>query len=85
MSRLQHLRPIFVTAALACFLGGLAVPAHADDRHWRGPPPRHGHHPPGWYPGYVAPAPIYTPPAVVYAPPAPVSPGISLVVPFNFR
>lgn len=86
MRRLQHLRPILVTAALACFLGGLAAPAHADDRDRRDRRDFRDHGR-DWHhdPRYVAPETIYAPPPVVYMPPAPVSPGISLFVPFNFR
>jgi hypothetical protein len=82
MSRLHPLRPMLVTAALACFTASLAAPAHADDRHRHGPPPRHWHRP---HPVYVAPQTVYAPPPVVYPPPAPVAPGINLVIPFNFR
>jgi hypothetical protein len=65
----------------------VASPAHAydrgrPDRDWRGHEYRahhdwHGPHGPG--PGVV-----YAPP-VVYSPPPPVSPGINLILPLNFR
>jgi hypothetical protein len=84
MSRLHRMRPMFVMAALACFLAGLAVPAHADDRdrHDRRDfhPHRDWHHDRGY-----APETVYAPPPVVYTPPAPVAPGINLIVPLNFR
>lgn len=92
----KNLPPAFAKVmqalVLVSLLGAMAAPAWADDHgrgwgrgrdrdhHWRGRD-RHGWYP---YPGYVAPAPVYAPPPV-YAPVAPVSPGINLIVPFNFR
>lgn len=88
MNRLIKTRPILAKAVLALslagLLGGVAAPAHADDRDRdrRGPPPRHYRRPPPHR--FYAPPPVYAPPAVVYAPP-PVSPGINLVIPLNIR
>lgn len=83
MSRFQTLRSVLAMGLMACLLGGLAAPAHADDWRYR----RDVHHDPHWRPppARVVPAPVYAPPPVVYTPPPPVSPGISLVIPFNFR
>lgn len=93
MMQRSALAPLAGAAILA--LAGLmavpSLPARADpprdqydrdhDRDHRGhrPPPR-----PDYYRGPIAPAPVYAPPAVVYQP-APVSPGINLIIPFNFR
>ena len=70
---------IAACAVIGLFVAVLAIPSLAvarDDRDWRGHE-RHAH----WgHPGYV-----YAPP-VVYAPPPPVeSPGLNLIIPFNFR
>lgn len=85
INRLTKTRSILAKAVLALtlagLLGGVAAPAHADDRDRRGPPPRHDRRPPH---RFYAPAPVYAPPAVVYAQPA-VSPGINLVIPLNIR
>ena len=88
MSRLRKVHSILARAvlalALAGMLGGIAAPAHADDRGWdrhRGPPRHYRPRPRGFY---VVPPPVYAPPPVVYAPPAP-SLGINLFIPFNFR
>ena len=86
-----------LTIALAAAIGGLslAVPARADDD--RGRNVQHGHdqghgdhaererrdhHPAPAY--YREPAYVYAPPPVYYAPPEP-SPGLSLIIPLNFR
>jgi hypothetical protein len=77
-------RARILTAAAGFVLGGMmalalaTTPAHADPRHGGDRGHDRGH----WRGrgGYV-----YAPP-VVYAPPPPVeSPGLNLIIPFNFR
>jgi hypothetical protein len=81
---------------LAALIGGLslAAPARADDdrgrnvQHARDQDHGHGdrdrgeRHPVRGY--HAEPSYVYAPPPVYYAPPAP-SPGLSLIIPLNFR
>lgn len=85
---------LVIALALAGVIGGVAVPARADDdwrRRERFEREREHERQREWrehhrHPVYVAPPPayVYAPPPVVYAPPPPPS-GINLIFPLNIR
>jgi hypothetical protein len=99
MKAAKFLRGVAARAVVALLFGAVALavaaPVRADE-YGRGPPPheerdrghdhrereRHDER----YRYYYAPPPetVYAPPPVLYAPPAP-PPGLSIIIPFNFR
>jgi len=88
----RALGSIFVSAALAVLIGGLAsVPARADDDRGRNVQQEHKekarhpvHHARRPDNRYEAPSYVYAPPPVYYEPP-PRQPAVDFIFPLNFR